>query len=182
MQINSALHNQANRRCRWPAFILAGGLLSAASMAEAAWTAAIMPDPLTRQPRCLLSSDPQMSSDGYDSTPVTLVFNGSSLLVVTESELDTSFADLQLTVDKEPPLHSDQLARKKMSLVFDQDIPGLIQKLRAGRQATVYLRFWPTWPVTQSFPVTFSLAGFSKAHDSLTQGCQPPAGAAPPSR
>jgi len=74
------------------------------------------------------------------------------------------------------------LARKKMSLVFDQDIPGLIKKLRAGKQATVYLRFWPTWPATQSFPVTFSLAGFSKAHDSLTQGCQPPAAAAPPSR
>ena len=161
---------------------MASGLLAAASTAEAAWTAAIKPDPLTRQPRCLLSSDPQVTSDGYDSTPVTLVFNGGGLLVVTESELDASFADLQLTVDKEPPLHSDQLARKKMGLIFDQDIPGLIQKLRAGRQATVYLRFWPTWPVTQSFPVTFSLAGFSKADDSLTQGCQPPAGAAPPSR
>ena len=69
-----------------------------------------------------------------------------------------------------------------MILVFDQDIPSLIRKLRAGKQATVYLRFWPTWPATQPFAVAFSLAGFSKAHDSLIQGCLPPSGTTLPSR
>ncbi len=183
MQINHALRNQASRRYRWMTFIVASGLLlAAASTAEAAWTATIKPDPLTRQPRCLLSSDPQITSDGYDSTPVTLVFNGGSLLVVTESELDASFADLQLTVDKESSIHSDQRDHKNMILVFDQDIPSLIRKLRAGKQATVYLRFWPTWPATQPFAVAFSLAGFSKAHDSLIQGCLPPSGTTLPSR
>jgi hypothetical protein len=173
VQTHSTNH-QAVWRCRWGALILAGGLLTIANAAEAAWTAAIKPDPITRQPRCLLSSDPQITSDGYDSTPVTLIFNGTSLLAVTESELDISFNDLQLVVDKEPPFHSDKLEHKKMTLVFDQDLPGLTQKLRVGKQATVSLRFWPTWPVTQLFPVTFSLVGFSKAHDSLTQSCQPP--------
>ncbi|MCC6136884.1 MAG: hypothetical protein IT491_16215 [Gammaproteobacteria bacterium] len=173
MQTHSTNH-QAVWRCRWGALILAGGLLATANAAEAAWTAAIKPDPITRQQRCLLSSDPQTTSDGYDSTPVTLVFNGTSLLAITESELDISFNDLQLVVDKEPPFRSDKLEHKKMTLVFDQDLPGLTQKLRVGKQATVSLRFWPTWPATQLFPVTFSLAGFSKAHDSLTQGCQPP--------
>jgi hypothetical protein len=112
-------HHQAAWRCSWAALILAGGLLAIASTAESAWTAAIKPDPITRQPRCLLSSDPQITSDGYDSTPVTLVFNGTSLLAVTKSELDIFFNDLQLVVDKEPPFRSDKLKHKKMTLVFD---------------------------------------------------------------
>jgi hypothetical protein len=166
--------NPTSGRWRWLAALgLSGGLALTAAPTEAAWTAAIRPDPLARQSRCLLVSEPQTTSDGYDSTPVSLVFNGTSLLVITESELDASFADLALVVDAEPPVRSDALAHNRMFLVFDQDIPSLVQKFRAGRQVTVYLRFWPTWPATRSFPVSFSLAGFSKAHDRFTQGCQP---------
>lgn len=176
-------HRRAGDRWRrpWAVLGLFGGLMLATALAEAAWTAAIKPDPLTRQPRCLLISETQVTSDGYDSTPVSLVFNGTSLLAVTESELDTSFNDLQLVVDTDPPARGDKLNPKKMILIFDQDVPNLIQRFRAGRQATVYLRFWPTWPVTQAFPVHFNLVGFSKAHDSLNRNCQPPAGTVPPS-
>ncbi len=82
---------------RWLAVLgLSGGLALATAPASASWTAAVQPDPLTRQSRCLLVSQTQITSDGYDSTPVFLVFGGASLLVMTESELDTSFADLQL--------------------------------------------------------------------------------------
>ncbi|HOB63066.1 MAG TPA: hypothetical protein PKI41_13245 [Candidatus Competibacteraceae bacterium] len=165
---------------RW----LAGGLLITAVVADAApsaWMAVIKPDPVTRQSRCLLVSETQNTSDGYDTTPVTLVFNGSRLLAVTESEIDPSFADLQLVIDKEPPFRSDKLAAKNMTLLFEQDVPDLVEKLRAGRQATLYVRFWPTWPATQSFSVPFSLVGFSKAYDNLNRNCQSPAGAAPSS-
>lgn len=170
---------------RWLAVgCVAGGLLAtgaAEAAAEAVWTAVVKPDPVTHQSRCLLVSTVQTTSDGYDATPVTLVFNGTRLLAVTESEIDASFADLQLVIDKEPPFHSDQLAAKKMILVFEQDLPRLVEKLRAGRQATLYVRFWPTWPATQSFPVPFSLTGFSKAYDHLNRNCQPPATAVPSS-
>ena len=169
------------RGWRWlAALVLSGGLALTAAPAGAVWTAAVQPDPVTRQSRCLLSSQSLIISDGYDSTPVQLVFNGASLLVVTQSELDPSFADLQLVVDRNPPIHSEKTARD-MILVFDQNLPELVRQLREGRQATVYLRFWPTWPATQSFPVNFSLAGFSKAHDALNQNCQPPASSSPPS-
>lgn len=152
--------------------------LGVAGLAQAAWTAAIRPDPITRQPRCLLSSNPQSTSDGYDTTPVTLVFNGSHLLVVTQSELDLSFNDLQLIVDKNPPLRSTQINRQ-MILVFDQDAE-LLRQLRTGHQITVYLRFWPTWPVTEAFALSFSLIGFSKAYDAFNHGCQPPGPSQPP--
>lgn len=174
-------HNLTGGRWRhwWVVLGLASGLTLTAPPASASWTAAIQPDPLTRQSRCLLRSEVVNTPAGHDdATPVTLVFNGGGLLVITQSELDPSFADLQLVVDKNPPIHSQKIERKTI-LIFDQNSPELIRQLREGRQATVYLRFWPTWPVTQSFPVNFSLAGFSKAHDALNQNCQPPAGANP---
>jgi hypothetical protein len=157
--------------------LAAAGLLAslvsspAISAAGPAWTATVKPDPETQQTRCVLTSESQTSGDGYDTTPVTLVFNGASLAVLTESELDASFSDLQLAVDKNPPFHIDKITRKK-NLVFDQNVAELAQQMRKGRQVTVSLRFWPTWPATQSFPVHFSLSGFAKAHDSLSQNCQ----------
>lgn len=161
--------------CGWRWLMVAAGLGVglAPALAEAAWSAVIRPDPDTRQSRCLLVSDPVITADGYDTTPVFLALDGAALRVVTESELDASFADLRLEVDTEPPIHSNRIIHNKMLLVFDQELPRLIEQLRAGRQATVYLRFWPTWPATQSFPVWFSLAGFSRAHDRFTQGCRP---------
>lgn len=165
----------SGRTRRWLAVLgVCGGLL-AAGLAEAAWTVALKPDPLTRQTRCLVSSEPQTTPDGYDTTPVSLIFNGDSLIVITESELDPSFTDLQLVVDKNPPIRTAQIARK-MILVFNQDLPELVRQLRIGRQAIIYLRFWPTWPATESFAVPFSLSGFSKAYDGLNQNCRPATG------
>lgn len=178
-QQRSITGRSGGRTRRWLATLALGGGLLVAGLAQAAWTVALKPDPLTRQPRCLVSSDPQSTPDGYDNTPVSLIFNGNSLLVVTESELDPSFADLQLVVDKNPPILTARIARN-MILVFDQDVPELVRQLRIGRQVIVYLRFWPTWPATQSFAVPFSLVGFSKAHDALNHNCQPTPGSGQP--
>lgn len=148
---------------------------------EAAWTAAIKADPATRQSRCLLISDVVTTATGHldDTTPVTLIFNGSSLRVVTESDLDSSFNDLQVVVDDKPPLLSKNIDHRT-HLLFDQNLSELMQLMRSGRQVTAYLRFWPTWPATQTFPVSFSLVGFSRAHDSFNQNCQPVAAPASP--
>ena len=160
---------------RWLAALAMSGGLLVTGLAQAAWSVALKPDPLTRQPRCLARAELQSTPDGYDVTPVTLIFNGVSLLVVTESELDPSFADLQLVVDKNSPIRAARIARN-MILVFDQYLLELVRQLRTGRQVVVYLRFWPTWPATESFAVPFSLAGFSKAHDALNHNCQPLSG------
>jgi hypothetical protein len=169
-----SLSKTSNHWRRRIVFGLCGGwALVAATAAEAAWSPVIQPDPLTRQSRCLLISKPTITPDGYDTTSVQLVFNGEHLLVVTDSEIDATFADLQVAVDDKPPIRGDQLARKKMILVFDQNIPDLVQNLRTGREATVHLRFWPTWPATERFAVPFSLIGFSRAHDGFNQGCRP---------
>lgn len=167
------LRNQIARRGLAIIVGLSSGFVLTPAWSQSAWTATVTLDPVTRQSRCLLVSETRTTPDGYDSTPVFLALDGVNLRVVTESELDVSFNDLRLEVDVESPVYSNQIIHKKMILVFDQDIPKLIAQFRAGKQATVHLRFWPTWPVTQSFPVEFSLVGFSKAHDNFTQGCQP---------
>jgi len=172
---NTILRNLIAQSRHWLAIAVGlSGLAMAPAWADAAWTATIQSDPMTRQSRCLLVSETQTTSDGYDSTPVFLVLDGRSLRVITESELDASFNDLRLKVDVEPPVYSDQVI-EKMMLAFNQDIPKLIEQFRKGKQATIYLRFWPVWPATQSFPVEFSLIGFTKAHESFTQGCRPTA-------
>ena len=180
-KVRNLLRNLTGSR-RWrrlAALGLSSGLVLATVPASASWTAAVQPDPITRQSRCLLTSEAVSTSAGHDdTTSVSLVFNGSSLLVVTQSDLDTSFADLQLVVDKNPPIRSEKIAHKTI-LIFDQNLPDLIRQLREGFQATVYLRFWPTWPVTQPFPINFSLVGFSKAHDAFGQNCQLPVGSKP---
>ncbi|MBK8185202.1 MAG: hypothetical protein IPK63_20805 [Candidatus Competibacteraceae bacterium] len=167
----------SERRGRWLMTLGLAAGLAVTTTPAASWTAVIQPDPITRQQRCLLSSDSVITAAGHDdTTPIVLIFNGDSLLAITQSELDPSFGDLQLVVDKNPPIHSEKIVQKKI-LVFDQNLPDLVRQLREGRQVTVYLRFWPTWPATQAFPVNFSLVGFSKMHDARTQNCQPPASA-----
>jgi hypothetical protein len=151
--------------------LIAGLALTSAMTVDADWTIAFKPDSVTHRLSCILSSESHTTSDGYDSTPVSLEFNGRSLLVVTESELDLSFNDLQLTVDNKPSVHSDNIIHKK-TLVFDQSITELMPLLRSGQVVTVHLRFWPTWPETKSFPVRFSLSDFRKAFDGLNPNCQ----------
>ena len=138
-----------------------------------AWTAEPAKDPLTSQERCLLRSETQKIQDGYGETPVTLVFNGEVLSVVTASEIDPNFSDLELVIDNNMPAKTSRVARKKI-VVFDNEIPALIEQFKAGYWATVYLRFWPTWPATQLIPVKFDLRGFTKAYSDFERCRQGP--------
>jgi len=131
-----------------------------------AWTVDVAKDPLTRQERCLLRSEIQTIQDGYGETPVSLVVNDEALLVVTESQIDPGFGDLELIVDDKAPLKTTKVAQDKV-LVFDNDRAMLIDQFKGGAWATVYLRFWPTWPATQRFPARFTLKGFSKAYSDF---------------
>jgi hypothetical protein len=130
------------------------------------WTDDVTKDPLTRQERCLLRSEVQTIQDGYGETPVSLVINDEALLVVTESQIDPSFGDLEVVVDDKAPLKTAKVAKDKV-LVFDHDRAMLIDQFKAGAWATIYLRFWPTWPATQRFPAKFTLKGFTKAYSDF---------------
>jgi hypothetical protein len=141
-------------------------LATLGSETGAAWTVNIAQDPLTRQEQCMVRSESQTIQDGYGETPVALMFDGQALLVVTESHIDTSFADLALVVDGKAPFHTTKLARQTV-IVFDNDIATLIEQLKKGSWVTAYLRFWPTWPPTQRIAARFTLKGFTKAYSEF---------------
>ncbi len=145
--------------------VILGIMLSHTAFAEN-WHVETAANPLTHEKTCLLMSNVQKTSDGYGETPVTLLFDGHLLLVRTESGLDKSFKDLRLAVDEKSEFKSERIERDKL-LIFDQTAPDLVQAFRKGYKATVFLRFWPTYPATRSYPVSFDLTGFSKAQDSL---------------
>jgi hypothetical protein len=137
------------------------------------WTVVTLKDPLTQKERCLLKSAVITISDGYDTTPVTLLIHDDALSVVTESIIDASFKDLALVVDDNEAIKTQKVIDEKI-VVFDQGVATIIEQFKKGYDATVYLRFWPTWPATQSFPAHFSLRGFTKAYKSLAS-CSAPA-------
>jgi hypothetical protein len=149
---------------RWLSGLLLACLLVKPALAS--WSVVREPDPLDGQIRCLIRSGTVTVPDGYGDTPVTIVGNGQKWIVMTESELDTSFADLELVVDEEPPF-TDGTVEHNTYLVFAQDYSKILEQFKAGLKVTVYLRFWPTWPVTQRFAAEFSLIGFTKATQTL---------------
>jgi hypothetical protein len=57
------------------------------------------------------------------------------------------------------------------NVVFETGALTLVEQFIAGSNATLQLRFWPTWPSTGPKTVEFSLIGFTKAHNQMKE-CQ----------
>lgn len=148
------------------------GAMSASVMANEPphWSAALGIDPLTQQQACLLESATLTVNDGRTSTPMHLVFDGRSLLVLTRSKIDLSYPAVGMHVDAKSGITIDRL-HKDTSVIFDKE-PDLIRdQFIRGRTAYVALGFWPTWPRSNTVITQFSLMGFTAAYHEF-QDCQ----------
>lgn len=116
---------------------------------------------------CHLESDPVTMSDGYQSVRAFIRITDKQLGVVTESPLDTGFPDVGMVVDKNAFV-AVEAVRDRKEARFETAYSDLLQQFRRGSKAVVKLRFWPTWPATGIQQASFSLIGFSKAHDQMT--------------
>jgi len=110
---------------------------------------------------CIMKSTTQKMQDGYRTISVHAEINGMDLTVVTPSNIDTGFSDIRIQVDRKAPITSYTLVGKQ-SVRFAIS-PQAIGAMRKGKVLNAYLRFWPTWPVTRAYRVSFSLNGFSSA-------------------
>ncbi len=134
------------------------------------WTATLDTNPLTQKQACLLESVTQTINDGRTTTPMHMVFDGKSLLVVTRSKIDLSYPDVGMHVDSKAGMTVDRL-HKDTSVIFDKD-PDLIRdQFIRGRTAFVALGFWPTWPKSNTTITQFSLMGFTVAYHEF-EDCQ----------
>lgn len=145
--------------------VLLGGLIGTASAVPDAWRGADPQD--NGDSRCDVQSEVQRISDGYDETPVRLVLDQDSLLVIADSNFDFDTVPLGLTVDGGEFIAADRI-EKNVRLVFEKNITQITKQFVSGNRARLRLRFWPTWPETGDKFVEFSLIGFSRAFTSLS--------------
>jgi hypothetical protein len=120
---------------------------------------------------CYLQSDTKPVSDGYQDTRATILVQHEAILVQTAAPLDVSFADIGMQVDKQALMPMDTVSERKTAL-FTTQYATLIEQFKRGNAVRVQLRFWPTWPVTGTHDVTFSLLGFTKAYTNML-ACTP---------
>jgi hypothetical protein len=138
--------------------------------AAAAWTVRSVPQADGTGSRCVVESDRQALSDGYQTTTAFVTVDGRSVAVTSASNLDPGSGDIGLVVDQEALVPMDRLAGPKTAL-FDSKHARLVELFKAGLRLRVQLRFWPEWPATGTHSATFSLIGFTKAYGELA-GCR----------
>ena len=148
------------------AFFVAWALLLSGGGVHAAWTIKRTVDAATGQARCYLESTPMTVSDGYQDIQASIVVRADAVLIHTASPLDTSFTDIGMQVDTQTFVPMDEVSGRKAAM-FTAQYPRLIEQFKQGGKVRAQLRFWPTWPVTGTHAVMFSLSGFSKAYAAM---------------
>jgi hypothetical protein len=143
--------------------IMFAGGVSAVGGAEQHWR-------VSDSSPCFLFTPVKSIDDGQGETPVALRLDAKRLYVTTSSNIDAEFGDLGISVDGKDMVMIDSVVRGT-NVVFEAGVPILVEQFIAGRNATLQLRFWPTWPSTGPKTVDFSLIGFTKAHNQM-QECQ----------
>lgn len=148
------------------------------SPAWAIWTVKRVYNQTGNLERCVVESHTAPVSDGYQETQATLIVHTDTILVKTKAPLDDSFGDIGLQVEKHDFIKMDKVVAESSALFATsykqilgqwQKEPVPVKKSRKPASTTVkvQLRFWPTWPVTGTHTVEFSLEGFSKAYAEM---------------
>jgi hypothetical protein len=151
----------------WHRVLLVAALAVVPCAVHAGWTVA---DAIPGKTGCLLESGEISLFDGYADTRLRLSVAGGALRVRTESNIDFSFDDVGLEVDGSGFIPADAVVDEK-DVLFSSGMETLIDKFIHGRTATLYLRFWPTYPVTQRYTARISLIGFTRAYHDY-QACR----------
>ena len=116
---------------------------------------------------CVLESSRESVWDGYQKTTAYISIVARSVSLVSVAPFDGASGDIGLAVDDEAFINMDRLGADKVAL-FDSKFDRLIEQFKAGKEARVQMRFWPTWPVTGAHTATFSLIGFTRAYRQLS--------------
>ncbi len=115
---------------------------------------------------CFVESKPVIFFDGESNTRLKLVATKNDLYAITDSNIDSSYTNTGISVDRSERIKFD-LVRKKTSVIFKNYTRQYIDTLSKGYYATVTLGFWPSWPKTRPLSVNVSLLGFNKAYNKL---------------
>ena len=150
--------------------ILLTSVLSLPLAAAENWQVRMGEDGMSSRAVCLLESASVQVHDGQTTTPVKLLYNGELLIALTKSNIDLSYQGVGLQVDGQSPYAVDSL-HKETRAIFNKQANDIMQAFIKGREASLVLGFWPTWPKTKTVSTRFSLLGFSRAYQAFLD-CQ----------
>jgi hypothetical protein len=133
------------------------------------WSAVRIFDPFRNESRCVAESARQVINDGHQDTTIFLRVDQSSLLVLTESNVDLSRPNVGVRIDDGELIKPDKMYLDQ-NVLFESTASRIIAQFKPGLMVQVSLHFWPTWPSKGLKTATFSLVGFTRAFAQLP-GC-----------
>jgi hypothetical protein len=127
-------------------------------------------NPPGNQKGCVLETENARMSDGYSETKVKLRLTADVLLIKTNSNIDLSFKDVGLKVDRNDFIAADDVMDEK-NVVFRSELATIVEQFIKGLRVTLQIRYWPTYPATNNYQTDFSLLGFTNAYQEY-KSCQ----------
>ena len=125
---------------------------------------------LNREPAsagsCALFYREQMMNDGQGETPVRLIISASSLRFKTRSNIDVSYNQTGIRLDKQTQIPIEHVLNET-DIVYEKRFATIVNAMKTAQQLTLSLGFWPTWPVTQAYHLDFDVSDFSFAFNKL---------------
>lgn len=114
--------------------------------------------------RCTLQSATQRMDDGQGGTRVSLWLTATELAFLTESEIDLSYTGTGLTIDGRT--FALETVERRTNPVFSKQRNAILAAMRSGQTLQLSLGFWPTWPVTHTYSVSFPIQHFGTAYSA----------------
>jgi hypothetical protein len=112
--------------------------------------------------RCTLQSAVQRMDDGQGGSKVSLWLTPNEMSFLTESDIDLSYTGTGVTVGEK---HFDlETVDRRTNPAFSRQRRALLDAMKGGQTLELTLGFWPTWPVTHTYSVSFPLQHFATAY------------------
>jgi len=114
---------------------------------------------------CVLESNKIYFYDGYDDASLKFRLLNDKLYLLTRSNIDISFKDIGMQVGANSLVRADRVVNDQ-TVVIRKNLPKLLSQLRKSKTAKIQLRFWPTYPATQTYSEHIKLDGFQQAYQA----------------
>jgi hypothetical protein len=115
--------------------------------------------------RCTLQSAIQRMDDGQGGTKVSLWLTANEMSFLTESDIDLSYTGTGIAIGDR---HFDlETVERRTNPAFSRQRRALLDAMMSGHTLELTLGFWPTWPVTHTYSVSFPLQHFASAYAAL---------------
>lgn len=102
--------------------------------------------------------------DGQGGTRISLWLTATELAFLTESEIDLSYTGTGLTIDGRT--FALETVERRTNPVFSKQRAAILAAMRSGQTLQLSLGFWPTWPITHTYSVSFPIQHFGTAYSA----------------